>query len=291
MQYIPECPSAPHRETTPSTSPSRQVGEFLVTAFSDGTLPASLSLLSGIDAAEAGAIQRTAGVAEPGNIHINCYLVQGRGRTILVDAGTGGLNGAGGLLVANLGAAGIGPDDVDTVLLTHCHPDHIGGLLNTRGQPVFKRAELYLHPLEAGYWRDDEKMKGAGERGQRNFALARRTLAACAPDVRFFDGSEIAPGINPVWLPGHTPGHTGFRIDSDEERLLIWGDIVHYPHIQLAHPAASIVFDSNPAQAEATRTALLDQVARENTLVAGMHLDQTGFARVRRANDVYHLYR
>lgn len=287
-----------HRDT-PATNPevfmkpapfaSRQIGDFLVTALSDGTMSASLDLLSGIEAAEAGAIQHAAGIAEPGNIHINCYLIRGRGRTILVDAGTGGINNAGGLLGINLSAAGVSPDEVDTVLMTHGHPDHIGGLLDAEGRPVYKHAELHLHPLEAAYWRDDEKLHMANERGQRNFMLARRTLAAYAQRLRFFDGSEITEGILPVWLPGHTPGHTGFRIDSGDKCLLIWGDIVHFPHIQSAHPAVSIVFDCDPAQAEDTRKKILEQAAREKLLIAGMHLGPKGFAHLLMADAGYRL--
>ena len=268
---------------------SFQIGDFLVTALSDGVMPASLDLLSGIEIADAGDIQRREGIAEPGNIHINCYLIRGRGRTILVDAGTGGFNNVGGLLGRNLSAAGVGPDDVDTVLLTHCHPDHIGGLLDAKGLPVYKHAELYLHPLEAEYWRDDVEKEKASERGQRNFALVRRTLEAYAHNVHFFSGGEVAEGILPVWLPGHTPGHTGFRIDSDEHSLLIWGDIVHFPHIQSAHPGVSIIFDCNSVQAEGTRKNLFEQAAREKMLVAGMHLGQSGFARIHRVDGGYQI--
>lgn len=268
---------------------SRQIGDFLVTALSDGNMSASLDLLSGIQTADAGLIQRRAGVAEHGNIHINCYLIRGRGRTLLVDAGTGGLNNVGGLLERNLSAAGVNVDDVDTVFLTHGHPDHIGGLLDAKGQPVYKHAELYLHPLEAEYWRDDEKLKTASERGQRNFKLVRRTLEAYAQHLRFIDGNEITKGIRPVWLPGHTPGHTGLRIEAGENCLLIWGDIVHFPHIQSAHPAVSIAFDVDPVQAEETRKKRLEQAVREKLLIAGMHLDRAGFAHVSRVEDGYRI--
>jgi len=259
---------------------SCQRGDFLVTALSDGNMAASLDLLSGINTADARDIQCRAGIVEPGNIHINCYLIRGRGRTLLVDAGTGGLNNAGGLLSENLDALGVAPEDVDTLLITHGHPDHIGGLLQSNGSAAYKNAALYLHPLEAEYWQDDSKLKLASERGQRNFALVRRTLQAYEHKLHLLDGNEIIPGICPVFLPGHTPGHTGFLIDSGGEKLLIWGDIVHFPHIQSAQPGVTILFDCDPAQAEDTRIRVLERVACENWLVAGMHFGRQGFAHV-----------
>ncbi|GGD18382.1 MBL fold metallo-hydrolase [Franconibacter daqui] len=269
--------------------PFRQIGDFQITALSDGNMAASLDLLSGIEKADADVIQYRAGIDRPGDIHINCYLIRGRGRVILVDAGAGPLNNVGGQLTANLAAAGVSPDDVDSVLLTHCHPDHIGGLLDPEKQPVFKRADIILHPLEAQHWQDDKKLNIANERGQRNFRLVRQMLHAYARKVRFFNGDKIAEGILPVWLPGHTPGHTGFRIDSDDQCLLIWGDIVHYPHIQSAQPAVSILFDTDPAQAEETRKSMMEKAVSEKLLIAGMHLSQAGFASVLRNGSGYRI--
>ncbi|AYZ54306.1 MBL fold metallo-hydrolase [Klebsiella oxytoca] len=254
---------------------SRQIGDFQVAPLSDGSMAAGLALLSGINIDDAADIQRSAGVIDPGNIDISGYLIRGRGRTILVDAGTGG-----GKLAASLQAAGVGAEEIDTVLLTHGHPDHIGGLLDAHGAPCFPNARLHLHPLEAEYWQDDGMLNRANERGQRNFALARRTLGAWARRLSFLDEREVVPGIRPLWLPGHTPGHCGFRIDSAPQSLLIWGDIVHFPHVQTARPAAAIAFDSDPAQARATRESLLARAASENLLVAGMHLGGSGFAHV-----------
>ncbi|QGU89664.1 MBL fold metallo-hydrolase [Erwinia sorbitola] len=273
----------------PFTFPSCQIGDFQITALSDGTMAATLDVLSGIETTEAEKIQRSAGIANYGHIHINCYLICGRGRTILVDTGAGGHNNVGGLLRSRLEKLGISPDDIDTVLLTHCHPDHIGGLLDEEGNQIYKNAELHLHPLEAAHWQDNEKLDRANERGKRNFMLVRRILNTYAGKVRLIDQGEIMPGILPVWLPGHTPGHTGFRIHSDEKCLLIWGDIVHFPHIQSAQPAISIMFDVNPSQAIETRKKALRLAANEKLIIAGMHLDHTGFASIQLFENEYRI--
>lgn len=258
----------------------RQVGDFQVTALSDGCMVASLALLSGIDVTDAGEIKHRAGITDPDSLHIFGYLIRGCGRTILVDSGTGGANNIGGQLQTNLQACGVMPDEVDTVLLTHAHPDHIGGLLDEEGEAMYPRAHLYLHPDELEYWLDDNLMAQANERQQRNFERARRTLSAYQPRLHLLDESPIVEGIRAVPLPGHTPGHTGFRIDSRQSSLIIWGDIVHFPFIQTARPDVTIAFDIDPAQAQASRKRILAQIAEEGTLVAGMHFAGTGFAQV-----------
>ncbi|MGL5239707.1 MAG: MBL fold metallo-hydrolase [Kluyvera ascorbata] len=259
---------------------SRQIGDFEVIALSDGNMSASLDLLSGITTTDAGEIQRSAGVTDPGNLHIYGYLIRGRGRTILVDSGTGGANNVGGQLAGHLQDFGVVPQAVDTLLLTHAHPDHIGGLLNEAGDAVYPNAQLYLHPNEVAFWQDDERLAQANERAQRNFIRARRTLAVYGERVHLLDDKPIVEGIRPVALPGHTPGHTGYRIDSPQESLIIWGDIVHFPYIQTAQPDVSIAFDIDPEQAKASRKRILAQAVQEKLLVAGMHFGGSGFARV-----------
>ncbi|WP_111895323.1 MBL fold metallo-hydrolase [Acinetobacter sp. MB5] len=257
---------------------SHQIGDFLVTVLNDGEMNVSLTLLSGIDEKSAEKIQADAGVIHSELIDINCYLIQGKGHTILVDSGTGGLNNAGGLLLKNLGQLGVAPSDIDTILITHAHPDHIGGLLAENGHPIYPNAKLYLHTFEAEYWQNDQAYDQATERGKRNFDLVRRTLNAYAKCIDFFDENEVIEGIRPILLAGHTPGHTGFQIGSARSSILIWGDIVHFPNIQLTNPSVSIAFDYDQNQAKITREKLLQQVAEEKQLIAGMHIGKSGFA-------------
>lgn len=269
--------------------PSQQIGEFSITAISDGYLSASLDLLSSIGSMDASKLQQDAGVSDPSSIHINCYLVRGRGRTILIDAGAGGFKQWGGKLKVNLALAGVQASDIDTILLTHAHPDHVGGLLDASGEAAFPDAQLVVHQHEVAFWEDDGNLSRASERARGNFLSARKVFDKYREKLRLFTGNEVLPGISAMPLPGHTAGHSGYRIESGGRSLLIWGDIVHFPQIQIARPDVSIAFDQDPLLSAETRSTLLDVVSADNILIAGMHLGELGFAHIRRKGNLYRI--
>jgi glyoxylase-like metal-dependent hydrolase (beta-lactamase superfamily II) len=271
------------------TFPSQRAGDFTITAVSDGYLDASLDFLSNIEPSEASRMQSDAGQKVPSAVHINCYVVRAEGRTILIDGGAGGIKQWGGRLRANLSLAGVEPSEIDTILLTHAHPDHVGGLVDTAGQITFPNAELVAHQREVNFWQDDGNLSRATERARGNFQIARQVFDAYRDKLRTFDKGVVLPGIRAMPLPGHTEGHSGYLLESYDQGLLVWGDIVHFPHIQIKRPDVSIAFDQDPSLAATTRSGLLDMVSSEGLLIAGMHLGELGFARIRRMSGSYGL--
>ncbi|WP_267554325.1 MBL fold metallo-hydrolase [Rhizobium rhizogenes] len=267
--------------------PSQRVGDLTITAISDGYLAGSLALLSNIDAADASSMQANARVKDHTAIHIGCYLVRGGGPTILIDAGAGGFKQWGGRLKANLALAGVQPSEIGTILLTHAHPDHVGGLVDPSGEAAFPNAELCAHHREIAFWEDDGNLSRAPERAHDSFLLARRAFDGYRERLHTFDAGEVLPGVTAMPLPGHTVGHTGFRLESCGRNLLVWGDVVHFPRIQVPRPDVSIAFDQDAHLAAATRSRLLDLVSSERLLIAGMHLGELGFARIERMDGNY----
>lgn len=267
--------------------PTQNVGDLTITAVSDGYLHASFDFLANIDPADACQMQENAGIKDHTSIHINCYLVRGGGRTILIDAGAGGFKQWGGRLTANLLLAGIYPSQIDAILLTHAHPDHAGGLMDASGVAIFPNAELVAHHREVAFWQDDGNLSRAPERARGNFLVARQAFEGYRDRLRTFDAGEVFPGITAVPLPGHTAGHTGYRLESGGQNLFVWGDIVHFPEIQIPRPDVSIAFDQDEHLAAETRRRLLDLANSERLLIAGMHLSKPGFAQVERRGGNY----
>ncbi|MBO0710524.1 MAG: MBL fold metallo-hydrolase [Acetobacteraceae bacterium] len=269
----------------------RRIGDAVVTAVSDGVLEGSLAVLQNITEGEASRILTDAFRPLPRFTSINTFVVRSGGRTALIDTGSGTALGPGvGKLPANLAAAGIDRADIDTVLLTHVHPDHSNGLVDDHGRLWFPNAELVLHEKEMAFWHDDAAMAKADEASRaRYFTTARRQLAPYRGRARLIQQGEVFPAVTAIPLPGHTPGHTGYRLASGNETLLIWGDIVHVPEVQVPRPEVTVAFDIDPAAAAAMRRRTFDMVATERLLFAGMHVHFPGFAHLARHGDGYAL--
>ncbi len=265
----------------------RRVGDITVTALSDGYLDGSMAVLRNIAPEDAARLLREAHRPVPRRTAVNTFLIRANGRLALVDTGCGTAMGPTvGRLPDNLAAAGVTPAEVDTVLLTHMHPDHSNGLADAAGAALFPNAELVLHAAELAFWMDDAAMARADETARlRNFQAARDQSAPYRARTRTFTAGEAFPGVTAVPLPGHTPGHTGYLIASGGASLLIWGDIVHVPELQVPRPEVCMAFDIDPVQAEATRRRIFDRVATAGQAIAGMHLHFPGQAHLVRRGD------
>lgn len=196
---------------------------------------------------------------------VNVFLLRREGHLILVDAGNGGRRGR---MLATLKAAGIQPDAIGDILLTHMHGDHIGGLIDATGAAVFPKATLHVAAPECDHWQTP-----AG----RNGVLARKVLAAYAGRVKTFAfGEAPIPGITALDAAGHTPGHTAY----ETETLLIVGDLLHAAAVQFPRPEISSTYDVDPTQAAATRRRFYARAAASGKTIAGMHLPYPGLGTV-----------
>lgn len=195
----------------------------------------------------------------PASIHT--FLVQLDGQNILFDTGYG--IAAGGQLLARLDSIGIAPADIDYLMITHFHGDHIGGMLLNDTTPAFANAQVYVPAAEYDFW-----VTNGDPAGQQAV-----TMAAYAGRLHRFAPNDVLPcGIVPLDAVGHTPGHTAFRMG----RFLVIGDLMHGAAIQLPHPELCAAYDMDRETAIATRKKFLEYIQQENLIAAGMYLPDNG---------------
>ncbi|AHG22517.1 beta-lactamase [Chania multitudinisentens RB-25] len=215
---------------------------------------------------------------------VNAFLVNTGTHLILVDSGTAQCFGPTmGAIQGNLRAAGYQPEQIDTVLLTHLHPDHACGI-NDQGKAAFPNATVYVAKAEADYWLNKEVALKAPKEAQPMFKLSQEAVAPYEAQGRlklYAPGDKLAPGVEVVATPGHTPGHSAYLFSSEGQNLLLWGDIVHSHSLQFAQPEVSLEFDVDSKQAIATRLKVFADAAQKQLWVGGAHLPFPGLGHVR----------
>ena len=261
------------------------VGDFEVTVLFDGALPLRPDqLLKDTTPAQVARLLARSFEKEAVTTSVNAFLVNTGSKLVLVDAGAGALFGEGlGNLAANLKAAGYAPEQVDEVLITHMHGDHVGGLV-ADGKMVFPGAVVRADRRDAEYWLSPANLEKAPEDKKRFFQGAHVALDpyAAAGKLQPFDGDgEIVPGIRARAAHGHTPGHTLYDVESKGQRLVLWGDLVHVAAVQFRQPQATIQFDSDTRAAAAARRKEFARAARAGDLVGAAHLSFPGLGHLR----------
>jgi glyoxylase-like metal-dependent hydrolase (beta-lactamase superfamily II) len=261
----------------------RRIGDIVVTAISDGYLDGAYEFLRNIEPQEAERLLKDAYRPAPPRISVNAFVIHSGGRVALVDTGSADSMGPTlGHLPKHLAAAGIEPASLDTILLTHMHPDHSNGLTGPNGAARFPHVELVVAERDVDHWHDDAAMAAATERQKlRFFQWAREQIKPYQSRRRDARG-EVFPGVTALPFPGHTPGHTGYLVASKGEQLLSWGDILHVPDVQTRRPDVFMEPDTDPRAAVATRQRVFDMVATDRLLAAGMHMHFPGFLNLNR---------
>ena len=197
------------------------------------------------------------------------HLIVNNGeQLILVDMGAGKVLPNNGKLPSTMKSIGIDPSEIDTIIITHAHPDHIGGTLNDMGKPIYTNARYYMWKDEWDFWFSDK----AFEKTMEFFVnTAREQLSPIKDRINFLEKeSEIFPGVNIIEANGHTPGHIVVSFSSKDEHLYYIGDTVLYP-LHLEYPDWLPIYDILPDKAEASKRKIFNLVARENALVIGQH--------------------
>ncbi|MDH3741947.1 MAG: MBL fold metallo-hydrolase [Hyphomicrobiales bacterium] len=251
-----------------------KLGEFEITVINDGAiqLPGPHPIFGqNTSADEVQALAKANNL--PGDkmeIGFSPVVVNTGEKLVLFDSGNGGARRPNaGRLVKALGSAGYSADQVDMLVLTHFHPDHIGGLMEN-GTPVFANAQYAAHETEFDFWTHDDRMSGGTERVAKLTSSNVKPLADKITMIK--DGASVASGITAVAAHGHTPGHTAYHLESGGKRLLLGGDFCNHYVVSLQRPDWHVRFDMDKEGAVATRKKLLDMIAADKIPFAGYHM-------------------
>lgn len=272
--------SAPTAPVSVTPLAQIRIGRFTVTALTDGYADMPYGYFPGRSPAQ---VEQAAGAqftARQSGVRFlfNQYLVEDGQRRILIDSGPAGSIGQTGALPKALGAVGLQRDQIDAVIVTHMHQDHMGGLI-VGGRKNYPKAELYIDRRDVAHWTDPAKASGAPDFLQPSFRMA-KDVVRLYPKLQAIDGErEIVRGVSIVDLTGHTPGHIGVRIEDGGQSLIMVSDMI-FP---VVHPAATDVyflFEQDRAAAQAMRDRFFPRAASEGALIAATHMPFPGLGRI-----------
>jgi glyoxylase-like metal-dependent hydrolase (beta-lactamase superfamily II) len=253
-----------------------KLGDYQLTALYDGVWYLKIDDKFVRNASGAAVDQALAGgFLPPGVLPITftALMVNTGAKLVLIDTGTAGqITDTAGSMLANLAAAGVSPKAIDTIVISHFHPDHIDGIKTKDGDKVFPNAEILVPEPEWTFWMDDANMSRAQGSVLGYFRNARRIFRDIAKEVRQFKpGAEVAPGITSIPAYGHTPGHTAFVVASGSQSMLVMSDAVRNPWLFVRHPEWQPSFDMDGPTAVKTRMQMLDRAAADRSMVEAYH--------------------
>ena len=272
--------AAPMAKTPQAGFQRTMVGAFEVTALSDGTADLPMDkLLSNVTPAEFKKASANAFLPEVFETSVNAYLINTGTHLVLVDTGAGTLFGpTTGKLFASLKNAGYKPEQVDAVLITHMHPDHVGGLV-VDGKIAFSNATVYADQAESDFWLSEENLAKAPEANKGFFQGAMSSLAPYkkAGKLKAIPAdNKIVPGVTAKPTFGHTKGHTSYLVESNGVKLLLIGDLIHMAAVQLGKPTVAIAFDTDSKAAVAKRIETFTEAAKNGYMIGVSHFSFPG---------------
>ncbi|MCU5775329.1 MBL fold metallo-hydrolase [Erwiniaceae bacterium BAC15a-03b] len=262
------------------------LGKLRITAVSDGTVTVPLDkLLTHISAEKLRQRMADDAMTPQAETSINAFVIDNGKQRILVDAGAGDLFGHnGGHLLENLAAAGYPAESINAVLLTHIHADHSGGV-SRGGKPAFPNAQVYVDQKDRDFWLNQANISKVEASQAHTFAESEQTLRPVINAGRlttFNAPATVLDGIQAIPAAGHTPGSVMYRVESEGQVLVLWGDIIHAKAVQLPDPHVAIHFDVNQNQAVQTREKVLAQAAQQGYRVAAAHIAFPGLGQVKK---------
>ena len=270
------------------------LGDAEVTVISDGPLPLGdpSGTFTGVPKEEVKKMLAD-NFLSPDNVVLeqNSPIVNTGDKLILFDTGMGSSKMFGattGRQQKSMAEAGIKPGDIDAVVCSHAHIDHIGGIVDEGGKPLFPNAQIYISQTDFDFWTDEGKLGST----VKDFVVhARKNLLPVRDRIVFFkDGQEFLPGVQAIAAPGHTVGHTIFLVSSAGKSFAFLGDLSHHSVLLLERPRMEFSYDTDPKQAAESRVKLLTMLAANKTPVMSYHFAWPGYGHVAKAGDGFHYY-